>query len=196
MCCVAGEVAGMNAAQIREQAARFIFNCEARLDAQKRLKVYALPSGDGGGDYEVAGICDGYHPHEAAVLRDLIQAGKHVRAEEMAVEFIARFTDCVLKWSVPPAVEVFLRDCAFNRGPRGALRILQIAVRVIDDGSFGPVTRAALAKYPPSSLLTNLRAARELYEKKIAPPVGTRAKFWNGLVNRWDNAASFARKFL
>jgi len=45
----------------REQARRIV-DYEARRDAQGHLKVYQLPSGDGGGEREVAGINDPVSP--------------------------------------------------------------------------------------------------------------------------------------
>ena len=43
------------------------------------------------------------------------------------MEFIAKYTDVVTGWSTMLGVEFYLRDCAFNRGPKGAARILQRA---------------------------------------------------------------------
>lgn len=182
----------------RERMARFIVNAEARHDKNGRLAVYKLPSADGGGTFEVAGINDRYHPLEANTLRDLIQQGHCDDAEELAVMHIAEYTDVVTKWTTHPAIEAYLRDCAFNRGPKGALRILQLAVKVADDGKYGPMTKAAITQAieNPAALLKALRAARERYERRIAPPVGARAKFWNGLQNRWNSALAFARGFL
>jgi len=39
-----------------------------------------------------------------------------------------------------------LVDCGVNHGPRTAIKLLQRALGVADDGVFGPVTKAALAK--------------------------------------------------
>jgi hypothetical protein len=78
------------------------------------------------------------------------------------------------------------------------LRILQLALKVPDDGRFGPITKSALtaALKHPGALLQSLRTARESYEIRVAPPVGARAKFWQGLVNRWNKALSFAETLL
>jgi hypothetical protein len=43
-------------------AAKTTVNWEGRRDKKGNLSVYALPAGDMGGDYEVAGINDRYHP--------------------------------------------------------------------------------------------------------------------------------------
>jgi hypothetical protein len=182
----------------RIEAAKFILSVEARVDKAGRLAVYRLPAADGGGTYEVAGINDRYHPTAAALLRGMIGRGEYREAELYIVEYLARYTDVVDKWTCCAVANVFLRDCCFNRGPKGALRICQIAVEVADDGRWGPVTRAALRKLEltPDVLLRKLRAAREAYERRVAPPVGARAKFWVGLVRRWDKAAEFAGRYL
>lgn len=177
--------------------AAFILSVEARRKAGK-LAVYKLPAADGGGTFEVAGINDRYHPGMARRLANLIADGRHEQAEEEVIEYLAQYTDVVTSWTREAAIEAFLRDCCFNRGPKGALRILQIALTVADDGKWGPKTRAALADKikKPGVLLSLLRAARENYEQRVAPPVGARAKFWNGLVNRWNKAEAFARSLI
>lgn len=179
-------------AALRKKMAKSIVDFEARRDAQGHLKVYNLPPSDGGGRYEIAGINERYHPQEAARLRDLINAGRFEEAEDYATEVIAEYTDVVSKWTTVPEIEAYLRDCAFNRGPGGAAKILQIALGVKVDGGVGPETLGALreAEKNPDKLLTALRAAREQYELRVA---GRREIFWKGLVNRWNNALAFAR---
>lgn len=183
----------------RREMAGFIVGAEARRDKSGRLRVYKLPAGDGGGSYEVAGINDRYHPDAAARLCDLISSGCQTEAESFARDYIVQYTDVVGKWTSEPAIESYLRDTAFNRGPKGALRVLQIALKVPDDGKWGPKTKAALDKAVrsnPGGLLQDLRTARESYEIRVAPPVGARLKFWQGLVGRWDKALAFSETLL
>ena len=110
--------------------AKAIVEFEARRDAKGRLAVYDLPAGDGGGRYEVAGINDRYHKAEVDHVVALIEAASTHEAEAFVTEFIAKYTDVVIGWSRDAGVEFYLRDCAFNRGPKGAARILQRAVGV------------------------------------------------------------------
>ena len=188
----------IDAADRRPAMGQFIVDQEARRDRRGRIQVYRLPSGDGGGSFEVAGINDRYHPVTARHLRRLIEAGMYELAERSAVEAILAYTDVVTHWTEVPAIEAYLRDTAFNRGPTGALRTLQMALGVANDGRWGPVTQAALrrAERDPAALLAALRGAREWRERIIAPPVGARAKFWVGLCNRWDAAQRFAEGLL
>ena len=180
-------------AELRKKMAHAIVQFEGRRDAQGHLRVYILPAGDGGGRYEIAGINDRYHPQEAARLRQLIEAGRHEEAEDYAAEVIAAYTDVVAKWTTVPAIESYLRDSAFNRGPGGAAKILQIALGVKVDGGVGPETLKATreAEKDPVKLLAGLRVAREKYELRVA---GRREKFWKGLVNRWDGSLDFASR--
>lgn len=180
------------------EMARFILSVEARRGRDGNLRVYKLPAADGGGTYEVAGINDRYHPQAASFIKRLLEEKRFKAAEEYIVDYLLHYTDIVSKWTQHAAIEAFLRDSVFNRGPNGALRILQLAIGVTDDGNFGPKTRAALSEAlkNPSTLLKALRRAREAYERKVAPPVGARAKFWQGLVNRWNKAYDFAQRYI
>lgn len=168
----------------REQA-RKIVDYEARRDADGHLKVYHLPAGDGGGQREVAGINDRYHPETLDRIERLLAQGNHEEAENVAAKHIEQYTDPVAMLSEVPAVQFALRDAAFNRGPTGAVKILQDALGLPVDGIAGAKTKGALreAERDPRKLLAGLRAARERYER------GTRdesSKFWEGLSNRWD----------
>lgn len=178
----------------RMDIARTIVGFEARRDKQGRIKAYRLPPGDGGGTWEVSGICDRYHPHETAELVRLIEAEKYTEAEERAAEYIAAYTDCAMRWTSNRGIEAFLRDSVFNRGARGAAKIFQMAVGAKVDGVVGPKTLTAAAKMnTPTALLAALRNARERYELE---KVGKRAQFWKGLVNRWNLATKLAQRYL
>lgn len=54
---------------------KFIVDCEARRDSKGRIQVYKLPAADGGGNIEVAGINDRYHPEQAQKMAGLIAQG-------------------------------------------------------------------------------------------------------------------------
>jgi hypothetical protein len=92
------------------EQARRIVDYEARRDARGHLKVYNLPSGDGGGEREVAGINDRYHPEALARIERLLADGKYEEAEDAAADHIRRYTDPVAMLSVVPAVQFALRD--------------------------------------------------------------------------------------
>jgi len=168
----------------REQAHKIV-DYEARRDANGHLKVYHLPSGDGGGEREVAGINDRYHPETLDRIERLLAEGKYEEAEDAAAEHIEQYTDPVAMLSEVPAVQFALRDAAFNRGSTGAVKILQDALGLPADGIAGAKTKEALhvAERDPQKLLLELRAARERYERRTRDES---SKFWAGLNNRWD----------
>ena len=172
----------------------------ARRDSYGRLKVYYLGSDDGGGKYEVAGINERYHEETVKKIMRLIQLGKHVESEEVTALHIADYTDGVASWSESRAVEYYLRDCAFNRGPTGAARIAQIAIGVEVDGDFGSVSKARIKDMGSDvgDLLNKLRSSREAYErmpKNGRPGRDESSRYWKGLVNRWNNTLDLARTF-
>lgn len=177
------------------QQARRIVDYEARRDAQGHLKVYHLPAGDGGGTREVAGINDRYHPEVLDRIERLLAAGKYSEAEDAAADHIMRYTDPVAMLSEVPAVQFALRDMAFNRGPTGAVRILQDALGLSADGIAGPKTKTALhaAERDPETLIDNLRASRERYERRTRDES---SPFWKGLSNRWDRQHADSRSML
>jgi lysozyme family protein len=187
----------MTTTEQRLRMAGAIIDFEARRDANHHLMVYALPSGDGGGSFEVAGINERYDRPVARQLASLIQEERYDEAERTARLYIAHFTDAVRNWSSVPAVEFFLRDTAFNRGQKGAATILQMALGIKADGVVGPQTRATLvrAESDPAALLRKLRSAREDYERRIVKRDES-SKFWKGLVNRWDKCLDLALAFL
>ena len=186
--------------------AQWIVDAEARRDSKGRLRIYKLPKGDGGGSYEVAGLNDRYHPDEAAHAATLIKLGMHDAAERYVTAIIAEYTDAATRWAWHrPAVEFFLRDCIWNRGPRGAAKILQMSLETAGipadhvDGWVGSETAKAIevaVKWDCAAWVRKLREAREAYERRIAPPVGARAKFWKGLIIRFDAAEEAALSIL
>ncbi len=185
----------MSTPEQRRMMAGAIVDFEARRDNKGRISIYKLPPGDGGGTYEIAGINDKYHPEECAALAALINSGQHAKAEALAGDYIASYTDVVVSWSAIPAVESYLRDTCFNRGPSGAARIFQIALGVKEDGLIGAVTRAAAeaASVNPHGLLNRLRSSRESYERRKRDES---SPFWKGLLNRWNKALEFSKRFL
>lgn len=181
---------------LRIAMAKQIVDFEARRDRFGHLIAYKLPAADGGGRYEVAGINERYHKNECDELVRLIDRKKYAEAERRAREFIAQFTDIAGRWCNNKAVEFYLRDCTFNRGPGGAARILQRALGVAVDGKVGPLTREAVTKAEvrPLVLLESLRNAREWYER-VYVHRDEGSIFWKGLVNRWNKAQQVAVHF-
>ena len=179
----------------RTKMAQAIVNFEARRDDKGRLAVHKLHPEDRGGTYEVAGINDKYHKKEADELVALINAGKYGEAERKVVEFVATYTDVVVNWvTTISAVQSYLRDCAFNRGPTGAMRILQRAAKVKDDGKWGPNTKAAVEATRRTSC-SRACVSRASNTNATLRSATSSSIFWKGLVSRWDKALAIAHSF-
>jgi hypothetical protein len=201
----------MTAAEKRHQMGVEIVRFEGRYKDGK-LQHYKLPAGDGGGAGEVAGINEKYHPEQYAKLRGLIEGDAHQEAEFEAARYIEKYTrDVVLFFPSPevaennPAIEFLLRDCAFNRGMKGAATVLQLALGMSDiDGVVGPITHREFARQlenpGPTEVLANLTKARETYERNTyswKPHARDESsKFWKGLSKRWAKAHAIATEFV
>jgi hypothetical protein len=186
----------------REQMGHEIVAFEGRFDKDGKLLVYKLPAGDGGGNYEIAGINERYHPSKSKQLKDLIESGQHSRAKTEAADYIIAYTDPVLKFfpspeyaESSPHIEFLLRDTAFNRGVKGAATVLQLALGIPTDGIVGEKTKAAFKArldVDKVALARSITKARETYERTSYPwKTGKRdesSKFWGGLASRWDKA--------
>ncbi len=184
----------MTTSEQRLDMARDIVNFEARRDRAGHLTVYHLPANDGGGRYEVTGINERYDGPAVRKLVQMLHDGHYDEAETFAEEYIAKNTDPAELLTHIPRLESYLRDIVFNRGQRGVVMTLQIALGVAVDGKWGPISKAAMLKAErnPDKLLLRLRDARETYERKY---VGYRANFWRGLVNRWTSALRVAQSY-
>lgn len=181
-----------------KQQAQKIVDYEARRDAQGNIKLYKLPPGDGGGptgSYEYSGLNRRYHPEILDKIIKLVEAKLHKEAEDIAVDYIRKYTDKNASYSTVPAIQFALRDAAFNRGPTGSVKIMQIALGVDADGKVGPKTLAALkaADANPREFIQAFRVAREQYERKVA---GYRENFWRGLTARWNRQEADSLKAL
>jgi len=175
----------------RAAIAQQIVEWERRNDSQGRIRLYPLPKNDGGGRYEYAGINERWHPKALHAIEKLVNAGNHEAAETYARKYIDNYVHKAAELSSLPAVDLFLCDTAFNRGPTGAKKVAQMAIGAKPDGQWGPISRAAmdLAERDPSLLLAKLRRAREHYENIVAPG---RANLRKGMINRWDKVFAAA----
>lgn len=203
-------------ADVRQRMGKAITLAEARRDGQGHLAVYNLPANDGGGAYEVAGINERYHPVAAAKLKGLIESGKYQEAEDFVGDYTGAYTDVADRWTSSWGVEFYLRDCVFNRGPTGAAIIMQLALKSLGedlgrsgklrdgvDGEVGPLTAEAMRRQEgdPLRFLQSLRTSREHYERvghqyiNGGPHRDESSNFWNGLINRFNNALTVARRF-
>ena len=71
-----------------------------------------------------------------------------------------RYWDAVRADELPEAIRYAVFDAAVNSGPRQAIRWLQRAVGVRDDGVIGPITLSAVRAADPQALLRRMLSAR------------------------------------
>lgn len=163
---------------------------EGRKDKQGNLAVYKLPSGDMGGNYEVAGINDRYHPEAFKAISSL---PPQERAKATA-EYIQGYTAPLVE-KLPQVYQRFTQDMAFNRGMGGTTKYLQqglnaLGMSVKVDGGMGPKTLDAINQVNPAALMQAASKAQLDDEYRMAEKNPERKKFLNGLESRIRNRLS------
>jgi len=163
---------------------------EGRKDKQGNLAVYKLPSGDMGGNYEVAGINDRYHPEAFKAISSLPPQER----AKAAAEYIQGYTAPLVE-KLPQAIQSFTQDLAFNRGLGGATKYIQqglntLGQRVAVDGGLGPKTLAAINQVEPRALMRAASDAQLQDEYNMAERNPARKKFIPGLEARIRNRLS------
>ena len=147
-------------------AAKTTVNWEGRRDKKGNLSVYALPAGDMGGDYEVAGINDRYHPEAFRKIAGMSAQDR----EEAAAQYISQYTAPLVS-QLPPSIQPFAQDMAFNRGMGGATKYIQQGLRSIGQNN-------------PRELMIAASQAQLADERARAAADPRRKKFMLGLENR------------
>lgn len=163
---------------------------EGRKDKQGNLSVYKLPTGDMGGNFEVAGINDRYHPEAFKAISSL-PAQERAKA---AAEYIQGYTAPLVE-RLPQPLQPFTQDLAFNRGLGGATKYIQqglnaLGQKVSVDGGLGPKTLAAINQVEPRALMRAASDAQLQDEYNMAERNPARKKFIPGLEARIRNRLS------
>jgi len=160
---------------------------EARKDKQGNVQVYKLPAGDMGGNFEVAGINDKYHPDAFKRISSLPAQERAQAAAQYVKEYTSPFVS-----KLPQEVQPFAQDLAFNRGMGGATKYIQqglntLGQKVAVDGGLGPKTLAAINQVDPRALMRAASQAQLEDEYRMAQRNPARKKFIGGLENRIRN---------
>jgi hypothetical protein len=163
---------------------------EGRKDKQGNLAVYKLPTGDMGGNFEVAGINDRYHPEAFKAISSLPPQER----AKAAAEYIQGYTAPLVE-KLPQALQPFTQDLAFNRGLGGATKYIQqglntLGQKVAVDGGLGPKTLAAINQVEPRALMRAASDAQLQDEYNMAERNPARKKFIPGLEARIRNRLS------
>lgn len=167
---------------------QYMIESEARIDKNGNIQIYHPPAGDGGGEYEVAGINATYHPEEAKRLRHMIDSGAD--QEEIREEIGRYYQD----FTQPTAdhledaeiqsegVEYFLRDTALNMGNSGAERVLRAALGIPGGESISQALRGWRGDF--GTLLQRLASARQARYDYLSRNKAGKAQFARGWANR------------
>jgi len=163
---------------------------EGRKDKQGNLAVYKLPSGDMGGNYEVAGINDRYHPEAFKAISSLPPQER----AKAAAEYIQGYTAPLVE-RLPQPLQPFAQDLAFNRGLGCATKYIQqglnsLGQKVAVDGGMGPKTLTAINQVEPRALMRAASQAQLEDEYRMAERNPARKKFIQGLESRIRNRLS------
>ena len=170
-----------------QMAALKTINFEARKDKQGNVQVYKLPAGDMGGNFEVAGINDKYHPDAFKRISSLPAQERTQAAAQYVKEYTSPFVS-----KLPEAVQPFAQDLAFNRGMGGATKYIQqvlnaLGQKVAVDGGLGPKTLQAINQVEPKALMRAASQAQLEDEYRMAQRNPARKKFIGGLESRIRN---------
>jgi lysozyme family protein len=85
---------------------------------------------------------------------------------------------------LPTGVDYAVFDFAVNAGPGRAIRYLQRAVGVEDDGVVGPATMAAVKAADPREVLAGFSNAKENFYRNIVERHPSQGKFIRGWLAR------------
>ena len=160
---------------------------EARKDKLGNPEVYRLPKGDMGGNFEVAGINDRYHPEAFKRIASLPPEARAGAAAQYIKEYTAPFVS-----KLPQQIQPFAQDLAFNRGMGGATRYIQqglneLGVKIAVDGKLGPQTLQAIQSVQPAALMRAASNAQLNDEYGMAQRNPARKPLIRGLENRIRN---------
>lgn len=122
------------------------------------------------------------HPVDEAQMRALTP-------ETVETFYRERYWDVVGGDSLPGGVDYCVFDCAVNSGPRQAVRLLQRAARIKDDGILGPNTLDAVRGMDPRLLISRYTAARLDFLQKL-PTFTTFGKGWVRRVREVESLAA------
>ena len=122
------------------------------------------------------------------------QSVKNITLAEVSDIYKNQYWNKINGDKLSPSVAAILFDGAVNSGPSRAIKFLQRALGLNDDGIFGPVTKQTLEEAEMrniDALLTRLFEVREHFYKSIA--VGSQRGFLKGWLNRLNSLKDYVR---
>jgi len=89
-------------------------------------------------------------------------------ADKVEPLYKERYFDAVRGDELPAGLDYLMFDFAVNAGAGRAIKILQTAVCVPDDGGFGPMTMKAVQAVDPVELIERFSQAKEDFYRSLA----------------------------
>lgn len=174
---------------------------EVRRDANGKIAVYYPDEEDGGGEYEVAGINQKYHPKMAAKLKRMVESGasdEEIEAEVMA--YYKQDTDkgfaLVGAYTRSKGIELFIRDCTLNHGLTGTGRVIRRALSLGDSDNLGRAVENFINEHGEQQFLEALVRGRASYYAAIIRRNPKKQKYAQGWANRLKNVARASHALL
>ena len=184
---------------VRKDMAKKILNMEDyKITGPDSLRVTRLPSGDGGGKWEIAGICDGIEPKEFNLIKSMLDRGDREAAWEECLRYVLANTEPLVDKGVAGcyAIEFMLRDMTFNMGVAGTTKVVQRMLDVEIDGKWGKATQAkwtnVLLSRRDMAVLDLLDWACRARYRSIVRANPVKEKFLTGWMNRCDARHAYA----
>ena len=188
---------------VRKGMAKKILNMEDyKITGPESLRVTRLPSGDGGGTWEIAGICDGIEPKEFNLIKSMLDRGDREAAWNECLRYVLVNTEPLIANGVAGcyAIEFMLRDMTFNMGVAGTTKVVQRMLGLSIDGKWGKNTQAAwtraILSWEEMEVLDALDHACRARYRSIADANPAKAKFLKGWLNRCTERYAYANTLL
>jgi ABC-type multidrug transport system fused ATPase/permease subunit len=102
---------------------------------------------------------------EKPVTREDVQALDRDEAKEI---YRANYWNPMRCDELPRGIDLIAFDFGVNAGPRTAIKALQRAAGVTDDGSIGPITLAAIRAHLPTNLINRMSEERMKHYRALA----------------------------
>ena len=108
--------------------------------------------------------------------------------EQVTPLYKKRYWDAIKGDDLPSGVDLCVFDCAVNAGVSRAVRFLQHAAGVTEDGIIGPATLAAVKSKGATAIIADFCAQREFHYKSLSnfPVFG---KGWMARLDRIEDEA-------
>ncbi len=97
----------------------------------------------------------------------LVNGIKGLKSRQVRMIYWQHFWKTTSAAQLPPGVALMVFDAAVQHGPRRAIRMLQRAVGVDDDGEIGPITRAAVARTSAREVVRSIGQARRAFYRSL-----------------------------